>query len=119
MRQCDGDRVQCLVMVRDDFWVSLSRFMGDLRIEILEGQNAALVDLFDLINARKVLIEFGRGLRLADVPESRRAALLERLAGWSRRTPTATRRAPRAGCCGNGAGWIFVRQVDRTATRVA
>jgi len=60
LRQCDGERVQCLVMVRDDFWVSLTRFMGDLRIEILQGQNAALVDLFDLIHARQVLIEFGR-----------------------------------------------------------
>ncbi len=60
LRQCDGDHVQCIVMVRDDFWVSLSRFMASLRIEILQGQNAALVDLFDLIHARKVLIEFGR-----------------------------------------------------------
>ncbi len=60
LRQCDGEHVQCLVMVRDDFWVSLTRFMGDLRIEILQGQNAALVDLFDLIHARNVLIEFGR-----------------------------------------------------------
>jgi len=59
LRQCDGDHVQCLVMVRDDFWVSLSRFMGGLRIEILQGQNAALVDLFDLIHARNVLLEFG------------------------------------------------------------
>ena len=47
-------------MVRDDFWVALSRFMGDLRIEILEGRNAALVDLFDLIHARGVLTAFGQ-----------------------------------------------------------
>jgi formylglycine-generating enzyme required for sulfatase activity len=60
LRQYDGENVQCVVTVRDDFWVSLSRFMGDLRIEILQGQNAALVDLFDVIHARKVLIEFGR-----------------------------------------------------------
>jgi formylglycine-generating enzyme required for sulfatase activity/cellulose biosynthesis protein BcsQ len=60
LRQCDGERVQCVVAVRDDFWVSLSRFMGDLRMEILQGRNAALVDLFDLIHAREVMIEFGR-----------------------------------------------------------
>ena len=59
LRQCDGEHVQCLLLVRDDFWVSLSRFMGDLRIEILQGRNTALVDLFDLIHAREVLIEFG------------------------------------------------------------
>ncbi len=68
LRQCDGEHVQCLVMVRDDFWVSLARFMGELRIEILQGQNAALVDLFDLIHARKVLIEFGRAFGC--LPES-------------------------------------------------
>jgi len=60
LRQCDGEHLQCLVLVRDDFWVSLSRFMVGLRIEIVQGQNTALVDLFDLIHARKVLIEFGR-----------------------------------------------------------
>jgi formylglycine-generating enzyme required for sulfatase activity len=60
LRQCDVEHIQCVVTVRDDFWVSLSRFMGDLRIEILQGQNAALVDLFDLIHARNVLVAFGR-----------------------------------------------------------
>jgi formylglycine-generating enzyme required for sulfatase activity len=60
LRQCDGAHIQCLVTVRDDFWVSLSRFMAELVIEVLEGQNTALVDLFDLIHARKVLIAFGR-----------------------------------------------------------
>jgi eukaryotic-like serine/threonine-protein kinase len=56
----DGDHVQCILMVRDDFWVSLTRFMGELLIEILQGRNTALVDLFDPIHARKVLAEFGR-----------------------------------------------------------
>ena len=27
LRQCDGGRVQCIVMVRDDFWMAVSRFM--------------------------------------------------------------------------------------------
>jgi Novel STAND NTPase 1/Sulfatase-modifying factor enzyme 1/TIR domain len=44
LRQCDGEHVQCLVTVRDDFWVSLSRFMGSLRIEILQGQTFALIE---------------------------------------------------------------------------
>jgi formylglycine-generating enzyme required for sulfatase activity len=60
LRQCDGEHTQCVVTVRDDFWVSLSRFMAELRIEIVQGQNTALVDLFDLIHARNVLIAFGR-----------------------------------------------------------
>jgi eukaryotic-like serine/threonine-protein kinase len=60
LRQCDGDHVQCVVLVRDDFWLAVSRFMADLRIELVQGQNAALVDLFDLIHARNVLAAFGR-----------------------------------------------------------
>jgi eukaryotic-like serine/threonine-protein kinase len=60
LRQCDGGRVQCIVMVRDDFWLASSRFMRELEIKLIEGQNSALVDLFDLDHARKVLAAFGR-----------------------------------------------------------
>jgi serine/threonine protein kinase/formylglycine-generating enzyme required for sulfatase activity len=60
LRHCDGARLQCLVLVRDDFWLAVSRFMKALEIEILEGRNSSLVDLFDPIHARKVLIAFGR-----------------------------------------------------------
>ncbi|MGH7223860.1 MAG: serine/threonine-protein kinase, partial [Gemmataceae bacterium] len=60
LRQCDGGRVQCLVMVRDDFWMAATRFMRELEIRLLEGQNSAAVDLFDLDHARKVLAAFGR-----------------------------------------------------------
>ena len=58
-------------MVRDDYWVSLTRFIAELEIELHQGQNTALVDLFDLIHARKVLAAFGRSYgRLPDDPES-------------------------------------------------
>ena len=60
LRQCDGGRVQCIVMVRDDFWMAVSRFMRELEIRLLEGRTVALVDLFDLDHARKVLAAFGR-----------------------------------------------------------
>ena len=60
LRQCDGSRVQCVVMLRDDFWLSVSRFLRELEVRLLEGQNSALVDLFDLDHARKVLAAFGR-----------------------------------------------------------
>jgi len=60
LRQCDGQHVQCIVLVRDDFWMALSRFMGDVQIELLQGQNMAAVDLFDPIHARYVLAAFGR-----------------------------------------------------------
>ena len=60
LRQCDGAHVQCIVMVRDDFWMAATRFLRDLEIHLLEGQNSAAVDLFDPDHARKVLAAFGR-----------------------------------------------------------
>ena len=48
LRQCDGGRVQCIVMVRDDFWMAVTRFMRELEIRLVEGQNSAAVDLFDM-----------------------------------------------------------------------
>ena len=47
-------------MVRDDFWMAATRFMRDLEIPLLEGENSAAVDLFDRDHARKVLMAFGR-----------------------------------------------------------
>jgi formylglycine-generating enzyme required for sulfatase activity len=60
LRQCDGGRVQCLVMVRDDFWMAATRFMDALEVHLVQGDNTAAVDLFDLRHARKVLAAFGR-----------------------------------------------------------
>jgi len=60
LRQCDGAHVQAIVMVRDDFWLAASRFMHDLEIRLVEGENSGLVDLFDPLHARKVLGSFGR-----------------------------------------------------------
>jgi serine/threonine protein kinase/formylglycine-generating enzyme required for sulfatase activity len=60
LRQCDGSRVQCLVMVRDDFWMAATRFLRELEVRLVEGQNSAVADLFDLRHARKVLAAFGR-----------------------------------------------------------
>jgi serine/threonine protein kinase/formylglycine-generating enzyme required for sulfatase activity len=60
LRQCDGGRLQGIVMVRDDFWMAATRFMRALEVRLLEGQNSAAVDLFDPDHARKVLAAFGR-----------------------------------------------------------
>src|SRR5262249_26140336 len=60
LRQCDGGRVQCVVMVRDDFWLAVSRFMLALEIRVVEGETARLVALFDPRHATKVLTAFGR-----------------------------------------------------------
>jgi serine/threonine protein kinase/formylglycine-generating enzyme required for sulfatase activity len=60
LRQCDGVRVLCIVMVRDDFWMAATRFMRDLEMSLLEGQNSCAVDLFPVRHAEKVLTAFGR-----------------------------------------------------------
>jgi formylglycine-generating enzyme required for sulfatase activity len=60
LRQCDGGRVQCLLLVRDDFWLAISRFVRELEIHLADGQNSALTDLFDVDHAKKVLAAFGR-----------------------------------------------------------
>jgi serine/threonine protein kinase/formylglycine-generating enzyme required for sulfatase activity len=60
LRQCGGGRVKCLLLVRDDFWMATTRFMRDLEIDLLPGQNIAAVDLFDPRHASRVLTAFGR-----------------------------------------------------------
>jgi eukaryotic-like serine/threonine-protein kinase len=60
LRHCDGEHVQAVVLVRDDFWLAASRFMQELEIDLVPDQNIALVDLFDPRHARKVLKAFGK-----------------------------------------------------------
>ena len=71
LRQCDGGRLQCIVTVRDDFWLAVSRFMLDMEVDLVPGQNIALADLLDVDHAIKVLAAFGRayGKLPQDVPE--------------------------------------------------
>jgi len=60
LRQCDAEHLQCLILVRDDFWMAITRFMRELEVPLLEGQNSAAVDLFDAQHASRVLAAFGR-----------------------------------------------------------
>jgi hypothetical protein len=68
LRQCDGGRVQCVVLVRDDIWMAATRFLRELEVRLVEGQNSAATDLFDLDHAHKVLAAFGRAF--GKLPES-------------------------------------------------
>ena len=86
LRQCDGGRVQCIVMVRDDFWMAVSRFMRELEVRLVEGQNTALVDLFDLRPCRKVLAAFGRAFgklpeNIGDTTKEQKEFLKQAVAG--------------------------------------
>ncbi|MCC6511129.1 MAG: protein kinase [Pirellulaceae bacterium] len=61
MRQCDGGNVQCIIMVRDDFWLPVSRLLSLLEVSVVDGVNSMLVDSFDMDHARRVLRELGVG----------------------------------------------------------
>jgi len=83
---CDGRRVQAIVMVRVDFWMALTRFMGKLGIELHQGQNFVAVDLFDQDHARKVLTLFGQAFgkvsdTLDNLTEEQRAFFDQAIAG--------------------------------------
>jgi serine/threonine protein kinase/formylglycine-generating enzyme required for sulfatase activity len=60
LRQCDGRRLQAIVMVRDDFSVAAARLMSALDIPMVQGDNVALVDLFEVEHAERVLTKFGQ-----------------------------------------------------------
>ncbi len=86
LRQCDGEHVQAIVMVRDDFWMAATRFMRELEIRLVEGENSAAVDLFDLLHARRVLAAYGRAYGVlpensSDMTAEQRAFLEQAVAG--------------------------------------
>lgn len=60
MLQCDGARVQAIVGVRDDFWMAATRFMRELEVRLVEGENSAAVDMFGIRHSENVLAAFGR-----------------------------------------------------------
>jgi energy-coupling factor transporter ATP-binding protein EcfA2 len=60
LRQCDGGRLQTILMIRDDFYLAAARLMNYIDVPIVTDQNFKLVDLFDLEHARQVLVRFGQ-----------------------------------------------------------
>lgn len=59
LRQCDGERLQALLLVRDDFSLGVHRFLRWLDISLVQGWNHAVLDRFGLDHARQVLTAFG------------------------------------------------------------
>jgi len=60
LRECDGGKLQCVAMVRDDFITPVTRFIKQLEVRLADDRNYAMVDLFDKRHAKKVLALFGR-----------------------------------------------------------
>ncbi len=70
LRQCDGINLQCLVSIRDDFWMGATRFFHELDIRLIQDVNSTAVERFEPRHARFVLSEFGRAYGcLPDHPE--------------------------------------------------
>lgn len=60
LRQCDGIHTQAILILRDDYWIPVSRLMNDLDSEIQTDLNARFVELFPLDHGAKVLELLGR-----------------------------------------------------------
>lgn len=68
LRQCDGGRLQAILIVRDDFGQATRYLTNDLDIKVDREHNYAAVDLFEPQHAKKVLIKFGQAF--GKFPES-------------------------------------------------
>ncbi len=60
LRQCNGTHLQAIVLIRDDFYMPVTRFFETLDFPLNNDRNQAAVDLFDLSHTRKLLTAFGR-----------------------------------------------------------
>ena len=99
LRQCDGGQVQCIVMVRDDFWMAATRFMRELEVRLVEGQNSAAVDLFPVRHAnvywQPLGVRSGRCLRSRTRrPQSRRNSSSKPSADWPRKARSSASACP-------------------------
>ncbi len=68
LRQCDGRRLQAVLMVRDDFTAAAAEFMDALDVRMVQGENHQRVELFDRRHAAAVLVRIGRAF--GRLPES-------------------------------------------------
>ena len=59
LRQCDGQRLRVVLLVRDDFWTPVTEFLRVLEVRAVDGKNIAELQLFDQTHARKVLATLG------------------------------------------------------------
>ncbi len=52
LRQCDGEHLQAVVIVRDDFWMAATRLMRELEIRLLEGGKRSGRSTFSIFATR-------------------------------------------------------------------
>ena len=69
LAECDGEHLQCILMVRGEFYTAAAEFLYDLDIHVSDLTNMATVKLFDREHARAILCRFGHALgRLPEDP---------------------------------------------------
>ncbi len=61
LRQCDGEHIMCLLVVRSEFWTAASMLFEELEVRLAEHQNYASLGMFAPDHAMLVLTAFGRG----------------------------------------------------------
>ncbi len=64
IRQCDGERLQAMILVRDEFWSEISQFMQMMELSLSDGVNASSHPLMNKVHARRVLESFGRAYEM-------------------------------------------------------
>ena len=70
LRHADGTRIQCLIMIREDYWGAADQFMSSLEVPLVQNDNCRAVGLFDTDHAKIVLEKFGRAYGRFDGPLS-------------------------------------------------
>ena len=81
LRQCDGNSVQCLLVVRDDFWMLTGKFLRQLGTSLVDGENSNAIESFSGDLAHRVLAAFGRAFGALPhderTPDSEQSRFLE------------------------------------------
>lgn len=74
LRHCDGETLQAMLIVRDDFWTSATEFMRLVECGVEQWKNARSIELFDRHHARRLLEAAGRSFgSLPPNPEALKA----------------------------------------------
>ncbi|MGI9243609.1 MAG: protein kinase domain-containing protein, partial [Verrucomicrobiales bacterium] len=78
LRVCDGDLIQCVLVVRDDFWTRTCQFMEAVGCELHQNHNTRAAELFEPSHARRILIKFGQAMgALPEQPSSSQEQFVE------------------------------------------
>ncbi len=60
LRHCDGEALQTLIVIRDDYWVPTTEFLHLVECGVEQWKNARAVELIDRHHARRLLESVGR-----------------------------------------------------------